>query len=307
MEDLLVDEIHLVGTNLDGFMSLLLSELDSYLAALKFDSAEDRKSNLKKIQSLLRVSDHEHSWNDLERRDKKIDELCQRRERFFALQGKCLETGDGSEILEFAKGEFKSKIKFIVDAGQGNSLASHFIRETPLGMKHSIHGIQNIKGPGLIWLELWEEWAQFLAMVSGDEARERLEELFSKELESKKFKNNLFCQYRVYQILENKNSIQSLLKDKSDTDDGPQDQKGLGVLKSKVSFALRELMRPVFEVGRVHAANKIYRDFSKKKIDVVTARKRIRLAVRALLRYFRSEWGDTDFFKVEEPAPSWKN
>ena len=63
------------------------------------------------------------------------------------------------QFKEYLQAIFMNKIHIIGDyAISANAIMNKFIQETPPGLKNALMGIQNIKGPGLELIRIWQDW-----------------------------------------------------------------------------------------------------------------------------------------------------
>ncbi|MDQ3235268.1 MAG: hypothetical protein M3Q07_25950 [Pseudobdellovibrionaceae bacterium] len=159
--DLDLDRMYLVGTNLDGFESFYFDTVRSLVMGLNLKTADDARSILLEYGRRLRIPE---TREVLDRRVHGLpphNEISRTFQEWQSLLDELSAAPYAAPMAEkirnFLVRCFRHKLVKVAPDTDVRTLLSLIISTTPEGFENKMHGMQNIKGIGLLWLELWEQ------------------------------------------------------------------------------------------------------------------------------------------------------
>jgi poly-gamma-glutamate synthase PgsB/CapB len=164
VQDLDLDQMFVVGTNIDGFESFFEDAVNSQIKGLDLSTREAAHQTLMDYGRRLRIPE---SRAILARRVMGLPANNGIAQNFLEWDSLCEELMNSSytpalaeKIRNFLRQCFRRKLVTVPSHTDAVTLLNLIIEATPPGFENQMHGMQNIKGIGLLWLELWEQMVQ---------------------------------------------------------------------------------------------------------------------------------------------------
>jgi poly-gamma-glutamate synthase PgsB/CapB len=275
VQDIDLDRMYVVGTNIDGFESFYEEAVQALVKELDLSSREAARLVLREYGRRLRIP---ANTQVLEQRVAGLPADNDIAATFFAWQTLNEELDQvpfgnamTEKIRNFLLQCFRKKLITVPSDTDAQTLLGIIVASTPLGFENKMHGMQNIKGIGLLWLELWEQ----LAML---EKQKRITASSASELksfaETMKLLENPLC--RAF-LNENGYEPQA---------DEPRpvhrlESRGQSSPFGLPSYARRKIMhmtRPNKEALRSRRIKAVYRDLASGRCSAAEATAEIRKA-----------------------------
>jgi poly-gamma-glutamate synthase PgsB/CapB len=272
-----IDCIYVVGSNIDGFESFYVETVHALVKELDLSHRESARLVLMEYGQRLRIPE---SRAVLERRVAGLPGDNEISANFLAWQALKEELDRGpynsalmEKIRNFLIQCFRKKLIKVPPHTDARTLFKLIVASTPLGFEHKMHGMQNIKGIGLLWLELWEQ----LAML---EKRNRISACSASEL--KEFARNM-------KLMENPLCLAFLNEDGAESheaDEGipapilvePRTKSSLPRLPSYARHGIMNMARPNTEARRSRRIKAVYRNLASGRFSAAEATAEIRKA-----------------------------
>lgn len=164
VQDLDLDQMFVVGTNIDGFESFFEDAVSSQMKALDFSTRDAAHQTLIEYGRRLRIPETQAIL------DKRVTGLPADNaitQSFLEWQNLREELANSpyspalaERIRSFLRQCFRKKLVTVPPHTDAVTLLNLIVEATPPGFENQMHGMQNIKGIGLLWLELWEQMVQ---------------------------------------------------------------------------------------------------------------------------------------------------
>ncbi|KTD21689.1 hypothetical protein [Legionella londiniensis] len=196
------------------------------------------------------------------------------------------------QFKEYLQAIFMNKIHIIGDyAISANAIMNKFIQETPPGLKNALMGIQNIKGPGLELIRIWQDWeychkaCRKIKQHDASAIEKGIKELVDfheynllcfkeveetlEELEKMKLAEEEWHAAEIKRIRTNYEQAKNKLKKHIDQES-----------KTGFFYQIKLGIQSVFNVSRAvqrrRIANQIYKDLANERISVKRAEKELK-------------------------------
>lgn len=277
VQDLDLDQMFVVGTNIDGFESFFEDAVNSQIKGLDLSTREAAHQTLMEYGRRLRIPE---SRAILDRRVMGLPANNGITQNFREWENLREELVDSSytpalaeKIRNILRQCFRKKLITVPSHTDAVTLLNLIIEATPSGFENQMHGMQNIKGIGLLWLELWEQMVQLdrqrrLTAASPAEIRE-----FAARM---KMLDNPLCAALLQEDQTDTGSP-------ADTEAGqvPQESSGKNSqlrLASTARQKIRHFVKPNHEMIRSRRIKAVYRNLARGHCSAAEATAAIRKA-----------------------------
>ncbi|MBC7531262.1 MAG: hypothetical protein H7318_06760 [Oligoflexus sp.] len=161
--DIDFDEFYLVGTNREGFERFYHQSVSELIRSVNLKTRDQALIVLLDFAKRLRIP---HNASIHSRRTLGLPEtnaISQSFEIWSSLlhaiesQNSAPSSQQANRIRKFLKDQFYKKLVLLPKDTTPQELLQRICSNTPQGFENKVHGMQNIKGLGIKWIELWEE------------------------------------------------------------------------------------------------------------------------------------------------------
>ena len=176
-----------------------------------------------------------------------------------------LGNGDIEELSKVASKILMNRIEVVPEPTKGESILNYLLENSPSELDHQCHGIQNIKGPGLQILEIFESFEFFLKQINALESQ-------NPEISNS---SNILIQHQ----LARHNAIplaEITPQTECVKDTANSFHKAVDIPWTILRRAIRELWRPIKEARNIRKADKFYAQLYQGKMQIAEARSRLR-------------------------------
>lgn len=269
VQDLDLDQMFVVGTNIDGFESFFEDAVSKQMKELDLSNRDAAHQTLIEYGRRLRIPETQAIL------DKRVTGLPADNsitQSFLEWQNLREELVNspytpalGEKIRNFLRQCFRKKLVTVPSHTDAVTLLNLIIEATPPGFENQMHGMQNIKGIGLLWLEIWEQMVQL-------EKQRRLTAASLAELRD--FAARM-------KMLDNPLCAAYLQEDVTDTGPVPREatvRKSQPRLASTARQKLKYFVRPNHEMQRSRRIKAVYRNLARGRCSAAEATAAIRQA-----------------------------
>lgn len=273
VQDLDLDQMFVVGTNIDGFESFFEDAVNNQMKELDLSTREAAHQTLIEYGRRLRIPETQAVL------DKRVmglpanNGITQNFLEWQSLREELMNSSYtaalGEKIRNFLRQCFRKKLVTVPSHTDAVTLLNLIIDATPPDFDNAMHGMQNIKGIGLLWLELWEQMVQLekqrrLTAASPEELRE-----FAVRM---KMLDNPLC---AALLQEEKEDVKSVQEKPLAQGSGKNSQLRL---VSTARQKIRHLVRPNHEMLRSRRIKAVYKNLARGHCSAAEATAAIRQA-----------------------------
>ena len=251
-EDLTCHQFFVMGSNCLGFRDLYLKATKDYISKIDLTSELGRYQIIERLNKYLNIP-HKNT-KETSNIDHHTDSL-RPMERWQNLKHSYQDSDSADAIRELYQDFLSSRIIVLPHESQDPLLILEtVIKNAPPSTSIHLHGIQNIKGPGLRFLEFMEDWANF-HRVSQLKPECRFQQFLSSHE-----KNDNICDNASPLPKANKGSEHSAIKRST----------------AIVSSTVAKILRPVKEISQTLKAASVYKKMQQGKMSYSHGSKEIR-------------------------------
>jgi poly-gamma-glutamate synthase PgsB/CapB len=269
VQDLDLDQMFVVGTNIDGFESFFEDAVNSQMKELDLSTREAAHQTLLEYGRRLRIPEtqavHDQRVMGLPANNGITQNFLEWQNLREELVNSSYSAALGEKIRNFLRQCFRKKLVTVPSHTDAVTLLNLIIEATPPGFDNQMHGMQNIKGIGLLWLELWEQMVQL-------EKQRRLTAASAEEL--REFAVRM-------KMLDNPLCAAYLQEDRAPQEHRPVQGSGQNTqprLASTARQKIRHLVRPNHEMLRSRRIKAVYRNLAQGRCSAAEATAAIRQA-----------------------------
>ncbi|HET9239853.1 MAG TPA: hypothetical protein VFO10_21510 [Oligoflexus sp.] len=277
VQDLDLDQMFVVGTNIEGFESFFEDAVSSQMKELDLSTREAAHQTLMEYGRRLRIPETQAILDKRVMGLPATNAITQSFLEWQSLREELVNSSYtaalGDKIRNFLRQSFRKKLVTVPSHTDAVTLLNLIVEATPHGFDNQMHGMQNIKGIGLLWLELWEQMVQL-------EKQRRLTGASSAELRDFASRMKMLDNPLCAALLQEEQTASSPAADQQKVL-MPQESAGKNSqlrLASTARQKIRHLVRPNHEMLRSRRIKAVYRNLARGRCSAAEATAAIRQA-----------------------------
>ena len=290
--DLQVDEFYLMGTNQEGFAECYRNNVRDFVDNLDLSSSKAMLLAIDKLRLRLRIPKTERELRDRFGKDPqgtKFERLLRSVKQLADFEHNGDTPKATKKLREFIVNQFLGKMIKVPQLNKPDDLPGFIFRQTPSFMTNVMHGVQNIKGPGMQWLELMEIWLRYYENFTEMNTNPvKVPSGFFDSRHRRQYMDNIFC-YAHYASLVKEDEdndvyeevcshLSSRLSGKNQIeDDKIKNPETINAVQRMMAYARFNLLKPLKEYQKVRRVKKVYKLFSNGTLSATKTREEIRL------------------------------